>query len=186
MRMPGQYFDQETNGHYNYFRDFDPSLGRYRQSDPIGLRGGLNTYAYVLSAPLDAIDEYGLAATCKGKWGVVHFEQGSVPRMPGQGRTMSAISLINLLNPTCDCYWLCYDCDRPVAWSGDPYSLPSTKGVWYYDPSGGAQNTGPSGIRSPNRPGNSRPNTQQGIGGGNTCICGVKPGPEEGCNKCRP
>ena len=41
LRFPGQYYDQETGLHYNYFRDYDPSTGRYIQSDLIGLRGGL-------------------------------------------------------------------------------------------------------------------------------------------------
>jgi hypothetical protein len=50
----------ETGLHYNYFRDFDPSLGIYKQSDPIGLRGGLNTYAYVRGAPLTLVDPRGL------------------------------------------------------------------------------------------------------------------------------
>ena len=44
LRFPGQYFDRETNAHYNYFRDYDPAIGRYTRSDPIGLRGGLNAY----------------------------------------------------------------------------------------------------------------------------------------------
>jgi RHS repeat-associated protein len=52
LRLPGQYYDKETNLHYNYFRDYDPAIGRYPQSDPIGLLGGINTYAYVASSPL--------------------------------------------------------------------------------------------------------------------------------------
>ncbi|MCR4304499.1 MAG: RHS domain-containing protein, partial [Gallionella sp.] len=46
LRFPGQYFDRETKLHYNYFRDYDPSIGRYIESDPIGLAGGLNGYGY--------------------------------------------------------------------------------------------------------------------------------------------
>src|SRR5438094_2622609 len=42
LRLPGQYFDKETNLHYNYFRDYDPGLGRFPQFDPIGLPGGIN------------------------------------------------------------------------------------------------------------------------------------------------
>jgi RHS repeat-associated protein len=61
LRLPGQYADKETNLYYNYFRDYDPEIGRYLQSDPIGLRGGLNTYAYVGSSPLAYSDPTGEA-----------------------------------------------------------------------------------------------------------------------------
>jgi len=46
--------------HYNYFRDYDPGTGRYITSDPIGLEGGLNTYAYALNDPLGLTDRLGL------------------------------------------------------------------------------------------------------------------------------
>ena len=60
LRFPGQYYDAETGTHYNYFRDYEPGMGRYLESDPIGLGGGLNTYAYVDSAPVNWFDDYGL------------------------------------------------------------------------------------------------------------------------------
>ncbi|KAF4529273.1 hypothetical protein B566_EDAN017775 [Ephemera danica] len=60
LRFPGQYYDQETNTHYNYFRDYDPNVGRYRQVDPIGLLGGNNVYAYVEANPTGFIDVNGL------------------------------------------------------------------------------------------------------------------------------
>ena len=65
LRFPGQYYDQESGLHYNYFRDYDPSTGRYVQSDPVGLDDGPNTYLYVQANPLFYTDPQGLAV-CGG------------------------------------------------------------------------------------------------------------------------
>jgi RHS repeat-associated protein len=60
LRFPGQYLDEETGLHYNYFRDYDAVTGRYIQSDPIGLTGGVNTYGYGYDNPLRYVDPLGL------------------------------------------------------------------------------------------------------------------------------
>jgi RHS repeat-associated protein len=60
FRLPGQYYDAETGLNYNYFRTYDPLVGRYTQSDPIGLRGGLNVFGYVNGDPVNSVDINGL------------------------------------------------------------------------------------------------------------------------------
>jgi RHS repeat-associated protein len=63
LGFPGQYYDGETSAWNNGFRDYEPGLGRYIESDPIGLGGGVGTYAYVRNDPLSNVDPMGLADT---------------------------------------------------------------------------------------------------------------------------
>ncbi len=62
LRFPGQYYDDETGLHYNYFRDYEPATGRYVESDPIGLSGGISSYSYAEGNSLRYIDFFGLSA----------------------------------------------------------------------------------------------------------------------------
>ncbi|WP_460710306.1 RHS repeat-associated core domain-containing protein [Lysobacter terrae] len=61
LRFPGQRYDAVSGLNQNYFRDYDVGGGRYVESDPIGLSGGISGYAYVGGNPLSFADEYGLA-----------------------------------------------------------------------------------------------------------------------------
>jgi RHS repeat-associated protein len=60
LRFPGQFYDAESGVHYNMQRDYLPGIGRYAQSDPIGLAGGINTYSYALNQPTKYTDPSGL------------------------------------------------------------------------------------------------------------------------------
>lgn len=64
--FPGQYFETATGLWYNYHRDYDPQTGRYIQSDPAGLKGGTNSYSYVLGNPVGRIDANGLSTNFIG------------------------------------------------------------------------------------------------------------------------
>ena len=176
LRYPGQYFDVESGLNYNYFRDYDAAIGKYVESDPVGLKAGVNTYAYVENNPIMKTDLLGLTS-CDGKW--VKWGE-TIPSLPGPGWTLSP--------GTCFCQWMCVPCRRGIAWSGNVYSLPTTRGIVLVDYSGNqSPNTGSAGIRpTPSGPARGQSGA---AGGAYTCIC-KKPSEETrngpGCDKCYP
>jgi len=60
LRFPGQRWDASSGLSYNHFREYESRTGRYSQSDPIGLHGGVSTYLYVAGAPISRADPSGL------------------------------------------------------------------------------------------------------------------------------
>ncbi|MDR2331505.1 MAG: RHS domain-containing protein, partial [Comamonas sp.] len=81
LRFPGQYWDPESDSHYNFYRDYKSQVGRYLQNDPIGLDGGLNLYAYSNANPLKQFDSTGELVWFLNPWtigGVLAIVSGAV------------------------------------------------------------------------------------------------------------
>ena len=94
LRFPGQYLDRETALHQNWFRDYDPGIGRYVESDPIGLQGGMNTYAYANNDPIKYTDPSGeipLPVITGAIGGFIGFGAGFLNPGECQGRLASGL-----------------------------------------------------------------------------------------------
>lgn len=106
LRLPGQYFDKETNLHYNYFRDYDPAIGRYVQSDPIGLAGGVNTYVYA-NDPLTQIDPFGLMGRGSGA-----SQSRPSPAWPREFHDLSICQYYDRRCTETGCFYYCQSAPR--------------------------------------------------------------------------
>ena len=95
LRFPGQYFDVESGLNYNYYRDYDTATGRYVESDPLGLRGGIGTFAYAAGSPVESTDRFGLIdiTAVEERW-----RQATPDRPDASGETLGYIE-----NTHCSC-----------------------------------------------------------------------------------
>src|SRR5262249_14160672 len=126
LRFPGQYADTETGPSYNYYRDYDPAIGGYKQSDLVGLGGGINTYVYVLD-PLTQVDPEGLMGRAPGTFGKPGGPSSTAPTTPsaapisceGEWSSRGFDEQLPKVLRLCTCYWLCISCNYPTIWSGN-------------------------------------------------------------------
>jgi RHS repeat-associated protein len=93
LRYPGQYYDAESGVYYNLFRNYDPTVGRYIQSDPLGLTAGVSTYSYTGGNPFIGIDPLGLAFTYSFSYSITLITPGaSFSASIGAGFTLDGLN----------------------------------------------------------------------------------------------
>ena len=130
LRFPGQYFDVETGLHYNYFRDYNPVIGRYIESDPVGIKKGRNhLYAYVNNNPANKYDSYGLSENCVwlGFSATIAIGVGVQVVREG-GRCVNDCGHVRYINRTCLC--ACLGLGASASGQGETGSSSSNQEGW--------------------------------------------------------
>ncbi|WP_256578149.1 RHS repeat-associated core domain-containing protein, partial [Pseudomonas sp. PIC25] len=153
LRFPGQLYDAHSALHYNYFRDYDPETGRYVESDPIGLNGGLNTYGYANGNPIYYFDPSGLSslAACANPANAAACAAAGISPTSGAANT-GGIGLWCLLTGNCSANESeePNECPVPGAVPGDKTRGPSE--IWvkpgdFGTANGDFDDLGPSDVK---------------------------------------
>ncbi len=127
LRLPGMYADSETGLYYNWFRYYDPKIGGYISSDPIGLAGGLNTYRYAYNNPLRWTDPDGLEVRfAPGVSPTFKKQFGHAIQYLNKGGVSETFAKLEKLPQT---VWI----DQATPGSNDMYYSPNTKTI-VWDP----------------------------------------------------
>ncbi|WP_159086502.1 RHS repeat-associated core domain-containing protein [Burkholderia sp. LA-2-3-30-S1-D2] len=124
IRFQGQYHNHESGLHYNRCRHYDPEAARYISLDPIGLRGGLNLYAYGQSNPVARVDPLGLQARGTVLLGMGHlYKADATPPRPALAHHPQARLLLNDISDNSIPADVLRGC---LAWSKYPYRCSAT------------------------------------------------------------
>jgi len=145
LRLPGQWYQAEAAGsglNQNGYRDYDPTLGRCIEADPLGLTAGQNPYAYVDGKPYDGVDPNGLKFRVLGEWDNYNRVQTAFKYLnkdPGMRKIINTldkskcVTTIVLNHNNIDGH-LSYGCGGRIDWDPDSYLILCKKPLNYHTP----------------------------------------------------